>query len=131
MKTERYFIIYKPVNMVSQFISTHQVKLLGDLNFDFPDGTHAIGRLDQHSEGLLLLTTNKKITKILFQGIKPHTRTYLVQVKNKVSKETAKQLQAKKLLAKRQQELEHQQQQLDQRLQLERQQIELHIHLAR
>jgi 23S rRNA pseudouridine2457 synthase len=92
MKTERYFIIYKPVNMVSQFISTHQVKLLGDLNFDFPDGTHAIGRLDQHSEGLLLLTTNKKITKILFQGIKPHTRTYLVQVKNKVSKETAKQL---------------------------------------
>ncbi len=92
MKTERYFIIYKPVNMVSQFISTHQVKLLGDLNFDFPDGTHAIGRLDQHSEGLLLLTTNKKITKILFQRIKPHTRTYLVQVKNKVSKETAKQL---------------------------------------
>jgi len=92
MKTERYFIIYKPVNMVSQFISTHQVKLLGDLNFDFPDGTHAIGRLDQHSEGLLLLTTNKKITKLLFQGIKPHTRTYLVQVKNKVSKETAKRL---------------------------------------
>ena len=70
MKTERYFIIYKPVNMVSQFISTHQVKLLGDLNFDFPEGTHAIGRLDQHSEGLLLLTTNKKITKLLFQGTK-------------------------------------------------------------
>ena len=92
MKSERYFIIYKPVNMVSQFISTHQVKLLGDLNFDFPDGTHAIGRLDQHSEGLLLLTTNKKITKLLFQGTKPHTRTYLVQVKNIVSKETAKQL---------------------------------------
>ncbi|MFN5253547.1 MAG: pseudouridine synthase, partial [Chitinophagaceae bacterium] len=92
MKTERYFIIYKPVNMVSQFISTHQVKLLGDLNFDFPEGTHAIGRLDQHSEGLLLLTTNKKITKLLFQGTKPHTRTYLVQVKNIVSKETAKQL---------------------------------------
>ncbi len=88
MNTERYFIIYKPVNMVSQFISTHQVKLLGDLNFDFPEGTHAIGRLDQHSEGLLLLTTNKKITKLLFQGTKPHTRTYLVQVKNKVSKET-------------------------------------------
>ncbi len=92
MKSERYFIIYKPVNMVSQFISTHQVKLLGDLNFDFPEGTHAIGRLDQHSEGLLLLTTNKKITKLLFQGTKPHTRTYLVQVKNIVSKETAKQL---------------------------------------
>lgn len=88
MNTERYFIIYKPVNMVSQFISSHDVRLLGDLGFDFPEGTHAIGRLDQHSEGLLLLTTNKKITKLLFQGEKPHLRTYLVQVKNKVSKET-------------------------------------------
>lgn len=74
--------------MVSQFISSHEVRLLGDLEFDFPAGTHAIGRLDQNSEGLLLLTTNKKITKLLFQGEKPHTRTYLVQVKNKVSLET-------------------------------------------
>ena len=93
MNTERYFIIYKPVNMVSQFISSHKVNLLGNLNYDFPEGTHAIGRLDQHSEGLLLLTTNKKITKLLFQGEKPHLRTYLVQVKNKMTLETTKRLE--------------------------------------
>ena len=93
MNTERYFIIYKPVNMVSQFISSHKVNLLGNLNYDFPEGTHAIGRLDQHSEGLLLLTTNKKITKLLFQGEKPHVRTYLVQVKNKMTLETTKRLE--------------------------------------
>ena len=93
MNTERYFIIYKPVNMVSQFISSHKVNLLGNLNYDFPEGTHAIGRLDQNSEGLLLLTTNKKITKLLFQGEKPHIRTYLVQVKNKVTQETVKKLE--------------------------------------
>ena len=79
--------------MVSQFISSHKVNLLGNLNYDFPEGTHAIGRLDQNSEGLLLLTTNKKITKLLFQGEKPHVRTYLVQVKNKVTQETVKQLE--------------------------------------
>ena len=79
--------------MVSQFISSHKVNLLGNLNYDFPEGTHAIGRLDQHSEGLLLLTTNKKITKLLFQGEKPHVRTYLVQVKNKMTLETAKRLE--------------------------------------
>jgi len=81
MIKHRYFIIYKPYNMVSQFVSSHDVRLLGDLDFDFPAGTHAIGRLDNHSEGLLLLTTNPKITRLLFQGITPHERKYLVQVK--------------------------------------------------
>lgn len=81
----RYFIINKPVNMVSQFVSTHQVGLLGDLNFEFPEGTHAVGRLDSDSEGLLILTTNKKVTRLLFQGAMPHKRTYLVLVNQQVT----------------------------------------------
>ena len=93
MNVDRYFLLNKPMNMVSQFVSTHQVKLLSDIEFNFPEGTHAIGRLDQMSEGLLLLTTNKKVTKLLFQGVRPHTRTYLVQVKNKVSQATIENLQ--------------------------------------
>ena len=92
MQAHRYFIVYKPVNMVSQFVSTHEVNLLHQLNFTFPEGTHAIGRLDQNSEGLLLLTTNKKITKLLFQGPVPHNRTYLVQVKNIVAPATVEKL---------------------------------------
>jgi 23S rRNA pseudouridine2457 synthase len=78
--------------MVSQFVSTHEVNLLHQLDFVFPEGTHAIGRLDQNSEGLLLLTTNKKITKLLFQGPLPHNRTYLVQVKNIVTPATVEKL---------------------------------------
>ncbi len=89
MTAHRYFVVHKPVNMVSQFMSSHDVNLLGNLDFEFPEGTHAIGRLDINSEGLLLLTTNKKVTKLLFQGPKPHTRTYLVQVKNKITPATA------------------------------------------
>ena len=88
MNPHRYFILNKPINMVSQFVSSHAVNLLTDLAFKFPPETHAIGRLDQNSEGLLLLTTNKKITRLLFQGLVPHTRTYLVQVKNTVTPET-------------------------------------------
>jgi len=79
--------------MVSQFISTHKVGLLGDLDFDFPEGTHAIGRLDNNSEGLLLLTTNKKVTRLLFLGDTPHKRTYLVQINNILSKENLHLLQ--------------------------------------
>ena len=89
----RYFIIHKPANMVSQFVSPHAVGLLGDLNFPFPEGTHAIGRLDSHSEGLLILTTNKRVTKLLFQGKVPHSRRYLVLVKNTVTADTVQQLE--------------------------------------
>jgi 23S rRNA pseudouridine2457 synthase len=91
-KGYRYFAIHKPYDMVSQFISSHDVRLLGDLNFNFPEGIHAIGRLDNHSEGLLLLTTNPKVTRLLFQSEVPHTRRYLIQVKNKVTEETIRKL---------------------------------------
>lgn len=89
----RYFMLHKPYGMESQFISPHAGPLLGDLSFSFPAGTHAIGRLDKYSEGLLLLTTNKKITALLFEGPVPHKRTYLVQVKHKVSEDSLLQLQ--------------------------------------
>ncbi len=88
----RYFILHKPFNMVSQFISTHKVGLLGDLDFIFSPGTHAIGRLDNHSEGLLLLTTNKKVTRLLFLSETPHKRTYLVQINNELSKHNLEKL---------------------------------------
>ena len=83
----RYFTLNKPYNMVSQFVSTHAVNLLGDLGFNFPQGIHAIGRLDNLSEGLLLLTTNKKITRLLFEAKTPHKRTYLVLVNHTVTEE--------------------------------------------
>ena len=88
----RYFIINKPFDMVSQFVSSHDVRLLGELPFEFPEGTHAIGRLDNHSEGLLILTTNKKVTRLLFQGKMPHERTYLVKVKGEMSEATLQRL---------------------------------------
>ncbi|MBK7309457.1 MAG: pseudouridine synthase [Sphingobacteriaceae bacterium] len=91
---DRYFIIYKPYKMVSQFISPDNVNLLGDLDFDFPEGTHAIGRLDNNSEGLLILTTNKKVTRLLFQSEVPHLRTYLVQVEKVVSPEALHKLRS-------------------------------------
>lgn len=90
----RYFIINKPYKMVSQFISPDNVGLLGDLDYDFPEGTHAIGRLDNNSEGLLLLTTNKRVTALLFQSDVPHKRTYLVQVEKVVTPERLEQLRS-------------------------------------
>lgn len=89
----KYYIINKPYKMVSQFVSPDNVGLLTAINYDFPPGIHAIGRLDNHSEGLLILTTNKKITKLLFESKVPHKRTYLVQVRDVVSAESLYKLQ--------------------------------------
>ncbi len=89
----RYFIINKPYKMVSQFISPDKVGLLKDIPYNFPEGIHAIGRLDNDSEGLLILTTNKKVTKLLFESKTPHKRTYLVQVRDIVTPEKLLQLQ--------------------------------------
>ncbi len=79
--------------MVSQFISNHNVALLGDMDFNFPEGTHAIGRLDSTSEGLLILTTDKTVTRKLFLAKQAHTRSYLVMVQHKMTQETFLQLQ--------------------------------------
>ena len=88
----RYFALNKPYNMVSQFVSVEAVPLLGAIDFDFPEGTHAIGRLDALSEGLLLLTTNKRVTQLLYDSPIPHKRTYLVRVLKKIAPEKVQQL---------------------------------------
>jgi 23S rRNA pseudouridine2457 synthase len=59
----RHFLIHKPYGYLSQFKYElkRNKKLLGEL-FDFPSGTMAIGRLDEDSEGLLLITTDGKVS---------------------------------------------------------------------
>lgn len=57
----KHYLLCKPYGYVSQFVSNqryaHKKKYLGEL-FDFPEGTMAIGRLDEASEGLLILSTD-------------------------------------------------------------------------
>ncbi|GAB1309185.1 pseudouridine synthase [Urechidicola sp. KH5] len=68
MQVHRHFIIYKPDGYLSQFINNQtkrsKKKLLGEL-YEFPEGTMAIGRLDEPSEGLLFLTTSGKVSELV------------------------------------------------------------------
>lgn len=60
----RHYVLHKPFGFISQFIhkGKRKKKVLGEL-YDFAEGTMAIGRLDEHSEGLLLLTTDGKLSE--------------------------------------------------------------------
>jgi 23S rRNA pseudouridine2457 synthase len=66
--THRHFIMYKPYGYLSQFYTNakkeQKKKFLGDL-YDFPKNAMAIGRLDEKSEGLLLITTDGKMSDII------------------------------------------------------------------
>lgn len=94
MESEYHFKLYKPYGYLSQFIYPQTVRknkrLLGEL-FDFPKNTMAIGRLDEDSEGLLLLTTNGKVSyQILSQKVE---KEYYVQVDGVIEETAIEKLQ--------------------------------------
>ncbi|KAA5546501.1 pseudouridine synthase [Adhaeribacter rhizoryzae] len=87
----RHFVIYKPYGYLSQFVGEAQKKKrLGEL-FDFPAGTMAIGRLDQDSEGLLLLTTDGKKSQYITSA--KIEKEYYAQVDGIITPEAVAQLQ--------------------------------------
>lgn len=82
-----YFVIYKPYKMVSQFVSSHKLRLLCDLDYSFPEGTNAVGRLDNDSEGLLILTNDKSLVGKLMHPDKKRSKRYVVQVEKVITPE--------------------------------------------
>lgn len=91
MTHHHHYIIYKPYGYLSQFIYElkRPKKLLGEL-YDFPQNTMAIGRLDEDSEGLLLLTTNGMMSEIVRS--KKVEKEYYVQVDGLITEEAIEQL---------------------------------------
>ena len=84
--SHQHFILHKPYGYLSQFIYElkRKKKLLGELH-GFPVGTMAIGRLDEDSEGLLLLTTDGKVSEQIRS--KKVDKEYYVQVDGIITQE--------------------------------------------
>ena len=89
----QHFALHKPYGYLSQFVvngkQKKRNKLLGEL-YDFPAGTMAIGRLDRNSEGLLLLTTDGKVSYDILSH--NYEKEYYVQVDGIITEETIQQL---------------------------------------
>lgn len=93
MIKHHHFIIYKPFGYLSQFVSNQNKqrnkKMLGDL-YDFPEGAMAIGRLDESSEGLLLVTTDGKVSEQVRS--KEIEKEYYAQLDGEITDEAIEQL---------------------------------------
>ncbi len=89
----RHFIVYKPYKCLSQFKSNDSKQqsknFLGALH-DFPEDIMAIGRLDEKSEGLLLLTTDGKMSD--FVNSQKVEKEYYAQVDGHMSLEAIEKL---------------------------------------
>ncbi len=88
----RYFIIYKPYQTLSQFTSALNKKTLNDY-FPVPKNIYPVGRLDEDSEGLLILTNDAKLNHHLLNPSFEHEREYWVEVEGDISATAVMQLQ--------------------------------------
>ncbi|HYJ64665.1 MAG TPA: pseudouridine synthase [Parafilimonas sp.] len=88
----RYFIIYKPCQTLSQFTSTLNKKTLADY-FSVPKNVYPVGRLDEDSEGLMILTNDKKLNHHLLNPENEHDREYWVQVEGEITNDAVMQMQ--------------------------------------
>lgn len=87
-----YYAIYKPFGTLSQFTKEGEHQTLAELGFNFPKDVYPVGRLDADSEGLLLLTNDKRINSRLLDPEQGHERSYLVQVEGEISAEAISRL---------------------------------------
>lgn len=86
----RHFLIHKPYGYLSQFVGESRKKKLGEFH-DFPAGIMAIGRLDEDSEGLLLLTTDGRTSELMRS--KKVEKEYHAQVDGLITNEALARLQ--------------------------------------
>lgn len=89
---KRYFIVYKPYMVLSQFTSHLNKQTLADY-FDVPKNVYPVGRLDEDSEGLLILTNDEQLNHRLLNPSFAHEREYFVQVDGAITAEAIQQLQ--------------------------------------
>ncbi|MGI9649450.1 MAG: pseudouridine synthase [Acidimicrobiia bacterium] len=88
-----YYLLYKPVGVISTTDDPHQREMVTDL---VPDATriYPVGRLDADSEGLLLLTNDGALTERVTHPRYGITKTYLVEVDGSVGGKAVSRLTA-------------------------------------
>jgi 23S rRNA pseudouridine2457 synthase len=83
---QAYYSIYKPYGVLSQFTTPPGKKSLKDY-FEVQKDVYPVGRLDEDSEGLLILTNDVSLNKRLLEPRYAHEREYFVQVEGEITED--------------------------------------------
>jgi len=78
MKSFRTFVLYKPYGVISQFSDRVGNKTTLGMVHEFPPDVYPIGRLDEKSEGLLIISNEPGLNELLLG--KQIEKEYWVQV---------------------------------------------------
>jgi 23S rRNA pseudouridine2457 synthase len=78
----KYIAFYKPYAVLCQFSQPPDSNKRSLAEFGFPKNVYPIGRLDYDSEGLLLLSDDKRMNQALLNPDNAHERFYLAQIEN-------------------------------------------------
>lgn len=84
MEESRYYVYFKPYGVLSQFSDEGEHPGLKQF-IRVPTDVYPVGRLDRDSEGLLVLTNDKKVNNFLLDPLRGHWRSYLVQVEGEAT----------------------------------------------
>ncbi|WP_394176822.1 pseudouridine synthase [Thalassotalea litorea] len=80
----RYFMLHKPVGVVSATTDKQHKTVLDLLSVTDSDGLHIAGRLDLNSSGLILLTDDSRWSEALAHPDKNVAKHYRVTLKNRL-----------------------------------------------
>jgi 23S rRNA pseudouridine2457 synthase len=88
----KYYLVYKPFQVMSQFSPVEGKLTLKDF-FEVEINVYPVGRLDYDSEGLLLLTNDKRLNQQLLHPLSKQDKEYYVQVEGLMTPEALRQLE--------------------------------------
>ncbi len=84
-------LFYKPYGVLTQFSHEAGHQSLADFG-PFPPDVYPAGRLDADSEGLVLLTNDNRLKRLLTEPRFDHPRTYAVQIERIPEEDALRQL---------------------------------------
>lgn len=88
----KYYVFNKPYNVLSQFTREKGSESIADYFILDMKDVYPVGRLDKDSEGLLILTNDKDMNKLLLSPKQVKIKTYWAQVEGVFNKNAAKQI---------------------------------------